>query len=219
MQRPLTPLKLAIRLALLILLALFLGAVGAAAQLVTPKTVPVFQDEQFNITPSSRPGLGNAFITLDDTLGDPFVNPAKAMRLVGAGVAVSPFLHDVSGERGGGATLPVTLFAAGGDWSAVGLAAYQNLHRGGPVFNRPVSERSSSNQYFSGMLARRFGGISVGIGASHASLGAVDGVDLLYAGADRIDQHGSVTDYRLGVLKEWMPGHTMELLAIHSRTD
>jgi hypothetical protein len=49
MQRPLTPLKLALRLALLILLALFLGAVGVGAQLVTPKTVPVFQDEQFNI--------------------------------------------------------------------------------------------------------------------------------------------------------------------------
>jgi hypothetical protein len=40
MQRPLPPLKLALRLALLILLALFLGAVSIGAQLVTPKTVP-----------------------------------------------------------------------------------------------------------------------------------------------------------------------------------
>jgi hypothetical protein len=50
MQRPLSPFALAFRLALLILLALFLGAVsavGTRAQLVTPTTVPVFKDEQF----------------------------------------------------------------------------------------------------------------------------------------------------------------------------
>jgi hypothetical protein len=44
MQRPLTPFKLAFRLALLILLALFLGAVSIGAQLVTPRAVPVFQE-------------------------------------------------------------------------------------------------------------------------------------------------------------------------------
>jgi hypothetical protein len=219
MQRPLSPLKLALRLALLILLALFIGAVSVKAQLVTPRTVPVFQDEQFNIAPSSRPGLGSALIALDDTLGDPFTNPAKAVRLRGVSVAAAPFLHDISGERGGGSTLPVALFAGAGGWAGAVLAAYQNLDRAGPAFNRPVSERSSSNQYLGGVLARRVGSVSVGVGVSHASLGAVDGVDLLYAGSDRIDQDGSVTEYRIGLLKEWVPGHAFELLGIHSRTD
>ena len=219
MQRPLSPLKLAFRIVLLILLALFLGAVGARAQLVTPKTVPVFQDEQFNIAPSSRPGLGSPFIALDDTLGDPFTNPAKATRLRGVSVAAAPFLHAISGERGGGSTLPAALVAGGRAWAGALLAAYQNLDRGGPAFNRPVSERSSSNQYLSGVLARRVGTVSVGASISHAGLDAVDGVDLLYAGSDRIDQHGDVTEYRLGMLEEWQPGHVFELLGIHSRTD
>ena len=216
MLRPLSPLDLAVRLALL---ALVLGAVGASAQLVTPKTIPVFQDEQFNLAPSSRSGLGSAFIALDDTLAEPFTNPAKVTRLRGASVAVSPYSHHISGNRGGGSTFPVTLFAGGSEWAGGVLAAYQNLDRAGPAFNRPVSERSSNNQYVTGMLARRVAGVSVGASASHAGLSAIDGVDLLYAGSDRIDQRGSVNEYRLGVVKEWAPGHSFELLGIHNRTD
>lgn len=219
MQRPLSPLMLAVRLALLILLALFLGAIGVKAQLVTPKTVPVFQDEQFNIVPSSRGGLGSAFIALEDSLADPFTNPAKATRLRGVSAAVAPYTHGISGNRGGGQTLPVALYAGGEAWAGAVLAAYQNLDRAGPAVNGPVSGRASSNQYFSGMLARRVAGVSVGASASHAGLSAIDGVDLLYAGSDRINQKGSVNEYRVGMLKEWAPGHSFELLGIHNRTD
>ena len=222
MHRPLSPLKLLFRLALLLILALFLGAVGAVgarAQLVTPKTVPVFQDEQFNVVPSSRPGLANSFIALEDTLGDPFMNPAKVTRLRGVSVAAAPFTHHVTGERGGGQTFPVALFAAGGEWAGGVLAAFQNLERAGPTFNRPTNARTSNNQYVAGMLARRTGSLSVGVGASHAGLEAIDGVDLLYAGSDRIEQHGSVNELRLGVLKEFGVGHSFELLGMHNRTD
>ena len=219
MQRPLSPLKLAVRIALLAALALFLGAIGATAQLVTPKTVPVLQDEQFNIVPSSRPGLGSAFIALEDTIADPFINPAKMTRVRGVSVAAAPFTHDISGARGGGSTLPVALLVGGRDWSGAVLAAYQNLDRAGPTFNRPTSERTSSNQYVSGTIARRVGSVSVGAGASHAKLRAIDGVDLLYAGSDRIDQRGDVSEFRLGMLKEWAPGHSFELLGMHNRTD
>lgn len=218
MQHPLSPLKLAFRLALLIILALFLGVVQAMAQLVTPKTVPVFQDEQFNIAPSSRLGLGSPFIALDDTLGDPFVNPAKLGRLRGASVAVTPYTHDISGRRGGGSTLPATLFLAGTEWAGAVLAAYQNLDRAGPVLNRPVNERSSSNQYLAALLSRRVGDVTVGASVSHAALGAVDGVDLLYGGSDGIEQRGSVNEFKLGLHKEWAPGHSFELLGIHNRT-
>jgi hypothetical protein len=180
-HRPLSPSKLLFRLALLLLLALFLGAVSARAQLVTPKTVPVFQDEQFNVVPTSRPGLANSFIALEDTLADPFTNPAKATRLRGVSVAATPYTHRVTGERGGGQTFPVALYAAGSEWAGALLAAYQNLDRGGPTFNRPANARTSNNQYVSGLLARRIGGLSVGAGASHAGLEAIDGVDLLDA--------------------------------------
>jgi hypothetical protein len=61
-------------------------------------------------------------------------------------------------------------------------------------------------------------GLSVGIGAFHADLAAVDGVDLLYAGSDRIDQSGSVTDLRFGAVKEWEPGHVLEMMLVRNRT-
>ena len=219
MHRPLSPLKLLIRLALLVILALFLGAVSARAQLVTPRTVPVFQDEQFNLVPTSRPGLASSFVALEDTLADPFTNPAKATRLHGVSVAATPYTHHVTGARGGGQTFPVALYAAGREWAGAVLAAYQNLDRAGPSFNQPTSARTSNNQYLGGVLARRIGSFSVGAGASHAGLEAIDGVDLLYAGSDRIVQHGGVTELRLGVAKELGTGHSFELLGIHNRTD
>ena len=58
-----------------------LAPLGAHAQLVTPKTVPVFQGGQFDILPSARAGMGGISIALDDSLADPYVNPAKATRL------------------------------------------------------------------------------------------------------------------------------------------
>jgi hypothetical protein len=220
MHHPLSPLRLAFRLALLALLALALGALGAKAQLVTPKTVPVLQDEQFNIVPSSRPGLGGASIATDDTLADPFSNPAKVTRLRGFSLASAPYMHTISNNRGGGSTLPIALFGGGAAWSGGLLLAVQQLDHVGPVWNRPTSERTVTNQYLNAVLGRRFGGgVSVGASAYHAGLGAIDGVDLLYAGSDRIDQNGSVGDYRLGAVKEWAPGHTVELLAVHNRTD
>ena len=62
--------------------ALFVVASTAAhGQLVTPKTVPIHQDEQFSIFPSLRAGMAGVGIALDDTLSDPFVNPAKTARV------------------------------------------------------------------------------------------------------------------------------------------
>ena len=92
-------------------LALALAAAPAPAQLVTPRTVPVFQDEQFEIYPSSRPGFAGVFIALDDTLNDPFVNPAKGTRLRGLTITTAPYSHGISGNRGGGRTLPIGFLA------------------------------------------------------------------------------------------------------------
>ena len=207
------------RLAFAVAIAL-VAAVPAAAQLVTPRTVPVHQDEQFEIYPSSRPGLGGITIAIDDTLADPFTNPAKAMRLRGLTITTAPYTHGISGSRGGGKTLPVGFLAGSEQWSGALLGAIQQLDRAGPVWNRPTSERTATNQYFTGSLATRLEpGLSVGISAFHADLSAIDGVDLLYAGSDRIDQSGAVTDLRLGATKEWEPGHVLEVLLLRNRTN
>ena len=50
-------------------------------QLITPKTVPIHQGEQFGIYPSQWPSMGGVSIALADTIGDPWGNPAKATRL------------------------------------------------------------------------------------------------------------------------------------------
>src|SRR5215213_5112188 len=81
---------------------LLVGAFTAAhGQLVTPKTVPVQQDEQFAVFPSLRAGMAGLSIALDDSLTDPFVNPAKAF-MGGRGMMLSaPFNHNVTGGHGG----------------------------------------------------------------------------------------------------------------------
>lgn len=207
---------------------LFLGALAlslalpraVAAQLVTPKTVPVHQSEQFDIFPSSRPGTAGIGIALNDTLLDPFVNPAKATRVLGGRVFGVPSSHDVSGDRGGGRTLPLGGMATIGPWSVAGVAALQQLDRAVRVWNLPTSERTATNRYLMGSVARRLGdGLALGASAFSADLGAIDGVDLLYAGSDRIEQHGSVTDLRLGLLKEWSDERALELLVLHNRTN
>ena len=203
-----------------LLLAATLVGTPAAAQLVTPRTVPVLQDQQFEIYPTSRPGLAGVSIALDDTLGDPFANPAKATRLRGFTITTAPYTHSISGSRGGGSTLPVAILGSIGAWSGAFLGAMQQIERAGPVWNRPTSERTATNQYFSGSVARRLdAGISVGASAFHADLSAVDGVDLLYAGSDRIDQSGALNDFRLGATKEWEPGHVLELVLLRNTTN
>ena len=203
-----------------ITIAAMLYAPPAAAQLVTPRTVPVMQDEQFEIYPSSRPGLAGISLALDDTLGDPFGNPAKATRLRGLTLTTAPYSHNISGSRGGGRTLPIGFLATSGNWSGAVLGAIQQLDRAGPIWNRPTSERTSTNQYYSGVLARRFDqGLSVGVSAFHADLAALDGVDLLYAGSDRIGQSGAVTDIRLGATKEWETGHVFEVMLLRNTTN
>jgi hypothetical protein len=203
-----------------LLTAVVLIATPAAAQLVTPRTVPVLQDEQFEIYPTSRPGLGGISIALDDTLADPFSNPAKATRLRGLMLTMAPYTHGITENRGGGQTLPIGFFASAGDWSGALLGAFQQLDRAGVAANGPTSGRTSTNQYFSALLAHRLEhGVSIGASAVHANLSAVDGVDLLYAGSDRIDQSGSVTDVRVGATKEWEKGHVLELLLLRNTTN
>jgi len=196
------------------------GMPGATlAQLVTPKTVPVFQNQQFDILPSATAGMAGISIAVDDSLADPFVNPAKATRLRAGTFFAAPFRHSISGSRGGGRTLPVGGAASFGEWAAAGVFALQQIDRAGPMsFSQIISDRTASNQYLSLSLARRVGnGVSIGASGTFAALGAVDGVDLLYGGSDRIRQSGSSSDIRIGLTKEFAPHKTLELMVLQNR--
>jgi hypothetical protein len=205
-------------------LALLCGVVAApgaaAAQVVTPKTLPVHQSGQFDIFPSARAGMGGATIAVDDTLLDPFVNPAKATRMGVAHIFASPFYHSISGSRGGGRSLPVGGGGSWGEWSATGVFTFQQLDRAGPAWNLSTSEQSAVNEYVAGSIARRVSpSTSFGVGVQAASLDALDGVDLLYAGSDRIEQSGSMVEIRSGITRETGTGRHFELVAVHSRSD
>jgi hypothetical protein len=209
----------AVRLDAGVVLAVVLVAHNAGGQLVTPRTIPVKQSEQFQIFPTSLPGSGGVSIAVDDTLGDLFVNPAMATRLRRAVAFGAPYVHGISDDQGGGRTLPGGVALSRGRWSGAVFGAMQEINRKGPVAARSTSDRTATNSYLSSTLARRIGNsLSVGAAAYHADIEAVDGVDLLYAGSDRIDQGGSVTDLRVGAVREWKGGRVGELLLLHNRT-
>ncbi len=201
---------------LLLVLLLAGSADGLRAQLVTPKTVPIHQGEQFGIFPSQWPGMGGVSIALPDTIGDPWVNPAKATRLGVGSIQVMPFTHRAT--SGGGRTLPVSILQTSGSFAGGALFSLQELERRDAWFDTPISDRRSSNQYASGMLARRFGGgLSVGVGVSVADLRGVDGVSALYAGSDRVRQDGGHVDARLGLVKDFAGGSSLEMVAVNYR--
>lgn len=200
--------------------AAMLAPAGGDAQVVTPKTLPVHQADQFFIFPSSRAGMANVGIAVDDSLLDPFANPARATQVGNSLVFGAPFRHSISGSRGGGRTLPFGAIWSGGDWAGSGLVALQQLDRAGAARWGPNSQRTATNQYAAASLARRVrDGMSIGASVYWADLGAIDGVDLLYAGSDTIRQEGSVSDFRLGLTKEWADGRALDVVATHSRTD
>jgi hypothetical protein len=192
----------------------------AAAQLVAPKTVPVLQSDQFAIFPSDRVGMAGVGVAVDDTLADAFVtNPARAVRLRRTALFATPYFHDVT-RGGGGRTVPIGGHGSNGRWGAAGVVALQQLERAGPVWNRPNRERTATNRYVAAALARQLGGgVALGVSAAAAGLGAVEGVDLMYGGSDRIDQDGSLVDLRLGLTKAWSGRRVLDVVALHTRTD
>jgi hypothetical protein len=202
-----------------VVLALSLVACVAGsgrAQLITPKTVPIHQGEQFAIYPSQWPSMGGVFIALEDTLGDPWANPAKATRLTTGSLQVMPFTHHAT--AGGGRTLPVSILQTGGSFAGGALFSMQEVERRNAPWNTAVSDRRASNQYFSGLIARRLGGgLSIGGGISTAELRGVDGVSALYDGSDRVRQSGGQLDMRLGLTKDFTGGGTLEFVGVHNR--
>src|SRR5438309_4497696 len=124
--------KRAVRLSSL-LLAL---AGPAAAQLISIKTVPIAQGDQFEIFPSNNLGMGSVSIALADTLLDPFLNPAKGARLGAARFFGAPTAYGISQGAGGGRTLPLAVSAGSGAWFGAFSLALQQVDASKPPFDR-----------------------------------------------------------------------------------
>jgi hypothetical protein len=203
---------------------------GIQAQLVQLKTVPIATGDQFAIFPSQNLGMGSVSIAVDDPFLDPFVNPAKGSRIRGAQLFATPTLYDVSGDAGAGRALPISILLGGERAFGGVLLSLQQIETAprfpewiffGPQGAELLSEQSLNNLYVFGMLGTRLPGLNASLGGSvfWAGLDALQGVDLLYAGSQSIDQSGDMLDVRLGLSGELRGERTYELLVLHNRVD
>ena len=226
------------------LTSLALGAMGSVltaatlpAQLISIKSVPVAEGDQFAVFPSRNVGMGGVSIALDDSLLDPFRNPATGARVRGGRLFGAPLLYDISRNSGGGRTLPMGMLAGSGDWFLGASLAAQSIEElsSDAVF-RPVEppvfdvvqepgpsgvldRESRHNTYVLALIGRAFPASRLAIGASvqWAGLNIVDGVELLYAGSERLRQDGGAVDVRLGLLKEWDGDRSIQAVVVHNR--
>jgi hypothetical protein len=223
-----------IRAALCVPAILLSLASAATAQLISIRTVPVSQSHQFDIFPSRTAAMGGVSIAVIDSVRDPFANPAQGARLEGTRFFGSPAAYSVSSDAGGGRTLPVGALTKRGPWYGGLWLALQEVD----LTERPdlswirncltclttvgldlePAERSQGNTYAFAMMGRQLAdGLSIGGSVLYSRLNAIDGVDLLYSGAARIDQFGSALDVRLGLTKEWSGARTLEAIVLHNR--
>lgn len=214
----------------LFLVAALSGPLGA--QVVQLKTVPLATGDQFLLFPSRTLAMGGVTLAVDDPLEDPWSNPARGARIEQSLLLGSPTFYDIGSGGGAGRSFPVSTLLRGDRWfGGVGFALQQIVNESGGrgwTWIRPdvlwageperLSDASRRNVFARAFLGTRLGDgpWSVGLAFSVAGLDAVDGVDLLYANAERIDQHGSTADVRLGLFRDGSRDR-LALLLLHDR--
>lgn len=204
----------------------------ASAQLITLRTVPVAQSEQFDVYPSHNSGMAGVSLALHDSLLDPFGNPAKGARLRTSRLFSAPAIYDVSKQTGGGRTFPAGVMLSGGAWFGSALLALQEIDAGerfdgffpgplleqdgGQLFAPPEQHNGNALAAFS--LGRRLGGgVALAGSLQWSRLHAIDGVDLMYAGSQSVQQRGGNIDGRFGLLKDGASGASYEAVIVHNR--
>ena len=206
------------------------GAAALDAQVLPVKSVPVAAGDQFLLLPARSLGMGGVTLALDDALADGWDNPAKGVLVEEPVLLASPTFYGMSGDNGGARSFPVAALLRGRRWFgglAFALQQIQN-ERSSPTFfafdiwappgAERLSDRSARNVYARAFVGTRIGQgpWSAGLGLSAAGLHAVDGVDLLYANAQRIAQHGSTADVRVGVYREGTEDR-LSFVVVHDR--
>ena len=198
----------------LLLLAIAAAAPSLAAQSISLKTVPIATGEQYLIFPSRGLGMGGLSVAYDDPLQDAFANPARGARLRGTWLISSPTIYgDGDASTVSGHTLPLAITFGGERWFGTATVALQELATPDrqQFWWMPALEDGSllrddaaTNAYLAGSIGRKFddGRTAVAVSAFHADLDAIDGVGQLYANSVSLSQSGTITDLRLGVMRE-----------------
>lgn len=196
---------------------------SAAAQLVNIRTAPVNVSEQFYTFPSRYLGMGGG-IALIDPEADPFANPATAARMQGAFVSSTPTFYKLPDHPGFGRTLPITVLANAESetpFGGISLAAQEvESAQNGVV---PISgirrpSRFANNYFAFGLLGQKLPKqrAAIAMSVSYSDLNHLHMVDLLYPDAASIEQGGSITDIRLGLLKELPHDGSLEAVLVRN---
>lgn len=189
------------------------------AQLINLKTAPVATGDQFLVQPPVNAGMAGLSIALDDTLADPFVNPAKTGRIQGSHVYMVPTFYRINNGYGGASTMGVGGLAGGNDWFWGLGVAVQEMDIA-PAGSNLLKDKSANNNYITARAGKWINhSSSVGVSLFWAGLGAMNGVNLLYPRSERIDQHGYLLDLRVGLSGKTNGTGNYEVLAIFNRAD
>ncbi len=206
-----------------IMFSFLLNSQLTIAQLISVKSVPVAEGDQFNIFPSQNISMGGVSIALDDPLLDPFLNPAKVNGSGSSWFYSAPGYYGISDENGSGKTLPVGGILRQKNWFTGVALAIQTLStpQGSNIVpasnNRSLNELSAGNQYFYVMYGRSLPekNLSVGINLFAANLSALEGVELLYPQSRSVQQDGKIIDTRFGVSGTLASGDEFEALILY----
>jgi hypothetical protein len=200
---------------------------GLTAQNITLKTVPIPTGEQFLLFPSLRLGMGSVSIALDDSVAAPFANPARRLAEGRARVYATPTFYGETNQSVGGRSLPIAALFAGERFQGGFAVALQQVNdparRFVPVADpegRNFIDNARNNTYLWGSIGGRIGDrTSVGVSVFNADLGAVDGVNLLYAQAAGIAQDGNLFETRLGFAHDLGAERRLEGTITNTRLD
>lgn len=192
---------------------------SASAQLINLKTAPVATGDQFLVQPPVNIGMGNLSIALDDTLADPFINPAKTGKISGMHIYMLPTFYRISDGNGGARTLSVGGLTTGKEWFGGLGVAIQDMDQA-PSGSTLLKDESTNNSYVWAQGGKWINkSTSLGGRLFWADLGALDGVDLLYPQSRRIDQSGYMLDLRVGLNGKTSARGNYEMLGLFHRTD
>lgn len=215
----------------LVVVAGSIGWAGSAnAQIISVKTIPIAESEQFAFLPTS--GRTTMSMVLVDSLRDPFDNPAKGSLLRRSQYFGAPSFFSVTGNAGGGTTFPMgALWKRGSSFAGLAVA-FQQIDRPnsngffGPVFDPltgvqsagPQEQPSLSNRYAFAMFGHSLdsGRVSFAGSVLWSNLNALDGSDQFYDGNQSLSQLGDAIDLRFGVTKAMRNGRSFEAMVLRN---
>ena len=172
---------------------LLAGASALNAQLIAIKTVPLLATEQFAVTPTFSAGMAGLRLANEDSLRDPFLNPARGGLFNGRYLVSGTNLSRIATGVGGFFTIPVTfLYSNSRHFGGVHVSAQQMHARRyvpfpeqsagtGNYLPAAWKEKKVFNGFFSGYWGRRLSSRDVLAGSlSYARLTGLSGQEYLF---------------------------------------